>query len=380
MRGANVRITSIETRLYRFPPHRKITDAIQAFEDMEVVAATIRTDDGYEGMGFTYTIGRGGRATKHLLDTEIVPLVLGEDSFNIERIWEKVWWKLHWVGRQGIASLATSAVDIALWDLKARAFDQPLYKLLGGFRDRIPAYNTDSGWLNHTEDELVREAVGLVEQGFGGVKVKVGKDDRIEDVKRLRAVRKAVGDTVKIMVDANMRWTAAEAIARGKLFEEFDLYWYEEPIEADDVSAHALLRESVQTPIAVGESLYNRYAFKEYVAQQAASILQPDVGRVGGVTEWMRIANMAQSFNMPVAPHFLMELHVHLASAIPNALFVEHIPFLDRFLVHPLKVNQGFFEAPERPGHGVEFDEEKSRPYLMGVDTWSAGDFQTALA
>lgn len=365
-----MKISEVETRMYRFPPHRKITDAIQEFEKMEVVVAILRADDGSEGMGLTYTIGRGGRAIKTLLDSEMVPLVLGEDPFNIERIWEKIWWQLHWVGRQGIASLAMAAVDIALWDLKARALELPLYRLLGGFRDKIPAYNTDGGWLNHSKEELVREAVELVEQGFGGIKIKVGKESRAEDVDRIRAVRQAIGDSVKLMVDANMRWTAAEAIARGKLFEEFNLFWFEEPIEADDVAGHALLRQAVRVPIAVGESLYNRFAFKEYVAQNAASILQPDVARVGGVTEWMRIAQMAHAFNLSVAPHFLMELHVHLAAAVPNALFVEHIPFLDRFLRHPLRVVDGFFEVPQRPGHGIEFDDDKSQAYLVELHHW----------
>src|SRR5690606_25288571 len=151
------------------------------------------------------------------------------------------WWQLHWIGRQGIASLAQSALDVALWDLKARAVDLPLYRLLGGFRDKVPAYNTDGGWLNHSKSDLVKEGVSLVEQGFSGIKIKVGKEHCAEDVERIKAVREAIGDSVKLMVDANMRWTASEAIARSRAFEPFDLFWFEEPIEADDVGAHAAL-------------------------------------------------------------------------------------------------------------------------------------------
>jgi L-alanine-DL-glutamate epimerase-like enolase superfamily enzyme len=172
------------------------------------------------------------------------------------------------------------------------------------------------------------------------------------------------------MVDANLRWTAAEAIARAGLFEEFDLFWLEEPIEADDVLGHEKLRQSTKIPIALGESLYNRHVLKEYLARDAVSILQPDVGRVGGVTEWLRIANMANSFNVSVSPHFMMEMHIHLSCAVPNALWVEHIPFLNRFVVEPLRVEDGYAYPPQGPGHGVVFDAEKSRPHLVEQTTF----------
>ena len=222
-----MKITRIDTAFYRFPAHRKIVDAIQEFTHMEVITATVHTDEGSTGMGIGYTIGRGGKALKVFLDEEFVPLALGEDPNNIDRIWEKMWWGPHWVGRGGIASLAMCPIDIALWDLKAKRAGLPLYKLLGGFRDSMPVYDTDSGWLNHSQDEIIRESAERVEQGYTGVKIKVGKDNRSEDVARLRAVRKTVGPDIKIMTDANLRWTAAEAIARARLFEEFDLFWLE---------------------------------------------------------------------------------------------------------------------------------------------------------
>lgn len=365
-----MKICTVETRLYRFPPHRKIVDAIQEFTHMEVIAARLVTDEGASGTGYTYTIGRGGKATKVLLDTEIVPLILDEDPADIERLWEKVWWGLHWVGRQGVAQLALAAADIALWDLKARLCGLPLYRLLGGAHRQMPVYDTDCGWLHHTSQELVEETSRLVGQGFTGIKIKVGKENRSEDAARVRAVRKAIGPDTRLMVDANLRWSPAEAIARARMLEEFDLFWLEEPIEADDVLGHERLCRSTSIPVAVGESLYNRHAFKEYLGRNAAAILQPDVGRVGGITEWRRIAHLAQAFNVHVSPHFLMELHVHLSCAVPNALWVEHIPFLSRFVKEPLPVRSGFVTPPDRPGHGVEFDEEKCRPYLVEETSW----------
>ena len=161
-----MKITRIDTALYRFPPDRKIVDAIQQVESMEIIAATLHTDEGVSGLGFTYTIGRGGGATKKLLDDDLAPLLLGEDAADIERLWEKMWWALHWVGRQGLFSLAQSAVDMALWDLKAKRAGQPLFKCLGASRSRIPCYDTDGGWLNHTEEQLVDNSRRRREEGF----------------------------------------------------------------------------------------------------------------------------------------------------------------------------------------------------------------------
>ena len=364
-----MKINRIDTAYYRLPPHRRIVDAIQEIECLEVIVATVHTDSGTEGMGFTYTIGRGGRATKMLLDTEVVPLILGEDPRDTERLWEKMWWGLHWVGRHGLTLLCCSAIDIALWDLKAKLAGQPLYRFLGAARNRIPVYDTDCGWLNHSLEEIVREASRCIDRGIGGVKIKVGKESRSEDLSRVRAVRKAVGDDVKLMVDANLRWTAAEAIARSRLFEDLDLFWLEEPLDADDVLGHERLSQHTSIPIALGENLFNRHVFREYLARGAASILQPDVGRVG-ITEWLRIAAMAHSFNASVSPHLMMEVHVHLVCAAPNALFVERVPLLDRFVRHPLRIEGGYAFPPEEPGHGVAFDESKVSSYRMEKSSW----------
>ena len=177
-----MKITRVDTGLYRLPAHRKIVDAIQEFSSLEAVSATIYTEDDMVGFGFGYTIGRGGKAVKTLLDTEIVPLLLNEDASDVERLFDKVWWQLHWIGRQGLLPIAYAAADIALWDLKGIRAGQPLYKLLGAARERIPIYDTDGGWLNHSEDELVRNSAENMAKGFAGIKMKVGKPDRAEDV------------------------------------------------------------------------------------------------------------------------------------------------------------------------------------------------------
>ncbi|MCI0527278.1 MAG: mandelate racemase/muconate lactonizing enzyme family protein [Nitrospira sp.] len=359
-----MKITQVRSALYRIPPLRPRKDAIQTFSAMELLLAEVSTDEGVTGVGYSYTIGQGGKAAKMILDEDLIPLILGEDSSNIERIWQKMWWGIHAVVG-GISPVAIATIDIALWDLKAKRANLPLYKLLGGYRDQISVYNTEGGWLNMSLEEIKEEAVKAVEEGFPGIKLKVGKEDPLEDVKRVGEVRKLIGDSVKLMVDVNQRWTSTEAISRGKQLEEFNIFWLEEPLPHDDVSGHATLKAHLTVPIALGESLYTKQAFKAYLEQNAVSILQPDVGRVGGITEWMKIVALAEAWNLPVAPHFLMEIHFHLAAAIPHAMFVEYIPQLDPILEEPFKIKRGVFELPQVPGHGIRFDKDKLRAYQV---------------
>ena len=359
-----MRITRIDVNLYRIPPDRVRIDAIQEFAAMELPVVEVFTDEGLSGAGFTYTIGKGGRAVRRFIEDELVPLTLGEDPLCVERVWQRCWWGTHWVGRGGISTLAMAALDNALWDLKARYANLPLHKLLGGARDRMPVYCTDGGWLQLSEEELVDQSVHFLEQGFKAIKIKVGKPGAVEDIRRVRAVRKAIGDDAKLMVDANLVWTPYQAIAMARRLEEFNLFWLEEPCEADDVGGHARLARSTSIPIALGENLYNRYVFKEYIEQGAVGIIQADAARLG-ISEWLKIADMADSWNLSVSPHLVMELHLPLAASVHHSLFVEYVPYLDRVLEEPLVLKDGFFEVPQRPGLGVALDEERLKAYLV---------------
>ena len=330
-----MKIDAVEVALYGVPPHRTMRDSIQGVTQVQLVVARVRADQGAEGLEFSYTIGVGGSAAA---------------AFT----------------RGGLGAVGRAAVDVALWDLKARVAGLPLATLLGGARDRLPVYNTDVGWLNAPLEAMVDESVAAVERGFRGIKIKVGKPSPAEDVRRVAAVRQAIGPDVALMVDANQAWTAAEAISRGRRLEEFNLGWLEEPLPADDVGGHAQVRQALSMPLAIGETLYSSQTFREYAERGAVSIMQPDVGRVGGVTEWMRVANLASTYNMHVSPHYLMEIHLHLAAAVPNALWVEYIPPLDAVLSEPLQLVDGHFVVPDRPGHGVVFDWEKLGRYQMG--------------
>jgi L-alanine-DL-glutamate epimerase-like enolase superfamily enzyme len=220
----------------------------------------------------------------------------------------------------------------------------------------VPVYTTEGGWLQLPRDALVQQALEAAAQGFRGAKLKVGKPQLSEDVARLAAVREAVGGAFEIMVDANQCFTVAEAIRRARAFEPFGLAWLEEPLPAEDLAGHAELAAHTAIPIAVGESIYHPAHFREYLERDACTIVQPDVARIGGITPWLKVAHVAEAFNVAVCPHFLMELHASLTAAVPNAAWVEYIPQLDDVTSSRLAIADGCAVAPAAPGLGIDWD------------------------
>ncbi len=343
------------------------TDAIQAFVKQETIFVEIETSDGCRGLGYTYTIGTGGRAILAMLRTDLLHRLIGKDPRQIEAIWNELFWATHGTVVGAITSLALAAVDTALWDIKCQLARQPLWMLAGGARDRVPLYDTEGGWLQLSIEELVAGARQSVTNGWPGVKIKVGKADAQEDVERLTAVRQAIGPSTHLMVDANQSLTVAEAKRRARLFEPFDLFWFEEPLPAEDISGHVHLAASTSLPIAVGESIYSPSHFREYLAAGACGIVQVDVARIGGITPWLKTAHLAETFNVKVAPHFLMELHVSLAAAVPNALYVEHIPQLRRLTTRDITIEQGHAVPSNEPGLGIDWDEDALATMRIGI-------------
>jgi L-alanine-DL-glutamate epimerase-like enolase superfamily enzyme len=346
---ADAFVVDLEAEIVRF-------DAIQQFTKQETIFVQLETDDGFIGTGYSYTIGTGGRAVVALLREDLLHRLIGQDARQVESLWNTLFWATHGTAVGAITSLALAAVDTALWDLRCKAAGQPLWLLAGGFRERVPLYDTEGGWLNLDVDTIVDEAKKSVVKGWPGVKIKVGKPDPMEDVARLSAVREAIGPNIDLMIDANQSFTYAEAKRRARLFEHLNLFWFEEPMPAEDMSGHVQLAQSTSIPVAVGESIYALSHFREYLACGACGIVQVDVARIGGITPWLKTAHLAESFNVKVAPHFLMELHVSLAAAIPNALYVEHIPQLARLTHRGLEIIDGHAVAPGEPGIGIDWD------------------------
>ncbi|MGW4476914.1 mandelate racemase/muconate lactonizing enzyme family protein [Nonomuraea sp. NPDC004354] len=351
-------ITQATAVLADVPVETLRTDAIQTFLKQETIVVDIVTDDGAVGRGYSYTIGTGGTAVLALLRDNLLDRLIGRDSRDIEAIWRDLLFSTRATAVGALTSLALAAVDTALWDLRALRAGLPLWRLAGGFRDRVPLYDTEGGWLHLSPDELVKGALASKEAGWPGVKLKVGKPRPGEDLERLAAVRAAVGDDFDIMVDANQALTTADAIRRAKLFEQVGLGWFEEPVPADDITGHATLAAATSIPIAVGESLYSVSHFREYLAARAASVIQVDVARIGGITPWLKVAHTAEAFNVVVCPHFLMELHVSLVAAIPNGGYVEHIPQLRTLTRAEMQIADGHAIAPRTPGLGIDWNDD----------------------
>ncbi len=351
-------ITSVDIWLVDLPPPVPRSDAIQSFVTQETPIVRIACDDGGEGVGYSYTIGTGGSSVVALLRDHLAPRLIGRDPSMIEAIWRELMFATHATTVGAISSLALAAIDTALWDWRCRRDGQPLWLAAGGAKQRIPVYTTEGGWLHLSPDELVRQTLDAQQQGFKGAKIKVGKPHVSEDLARLRAVREAVGDGFEIMVDANQCFTLSEALRRAPRYAELGIAWFEEPLPADDIAGHARLAAASEVPIAVGESLYSPGQFAAYVQQGAASILQVDVARVGGITPWLKVAHLAEAHNLAVCPHFLMELHVSLCAAVPSAAWVEFIPQLDEITDSRLAIEDGFAVAPATPGLGITWRRE----------------------
>ncbi len=349
-------IVNAEVLMVDLVPKVTRTDAIQSFVSQETPILRLTDADGQIGTGYCYTIGSGGPAIVSLLRDTLLPLTIGREAEEIEAIWRDLLLATHATAVGPITSLALAAIDTALWDLRCLRAKLPLWQMAGGAKSTVPMYSTEGGWLHIPTEDLVTDALAMRERGFAGSKIKIGKPTLAEDRARLKAVRDAVGPTYQILVDANQSFTLAEARRRADMLATFDIGWFEEPLPADDVGAHVQLTAASLVPIAVGESLYSLSQFKDYLAMDACTIVQADVARVGGITPWLKIAHMAEAFNVAICPHFLMELHVSLTCAVPNAPMLEYIPQLDDITTSRLDIQNGQAHAPDAPGLGIAWD------------------------
>lgn len=364
-----MKITAITTTTLHIPQIASAQDAtmFRPSGGQTILFVQIKTDAGLEGLGMSEAT-----STRQVIERTLQPLLLGRDPLEHERLWEEMFWAVRSYGRKGLALCALSAIDIALWDLKGKIFDVPLYRLLGPYTDTVPVYGS-GGWTHLTESELVREQSSFVEQGFPRVKMKVGKDfgqAEAEDLHRVAAVRRALGDDVTLYLDANGGYRARQATVMARRFEQFNIAWLEEPVHADDLAGLAEVRRAGPLPVATGEHEYTKFGFKELLTQEAVDIVQPDVARVGGVTEWLKIAHLAAAFNLPVAPHAVSLVHLHLACCTPNLQVVEILGVqqeADRlwYTEIPEPVNGLWSPFPDRPGLGLTLNPDAVAQYAI---------------
>ncbi len=359
-----MKIERIETAYYRLPLEPMGDAGHGAIDTEELVTLTLHAE-GLEGHGYSYTIGRGGRAVRALIEEDIAPLLEGRDARDIRGLWDLMWRRLLYVGRGGLASFAIAAVDVALWDLYGVREEKPLYELIGAEAREIPAYGSGVD-LPKPLDELLRQTEGFLERGYPGVKVKIGRPDPKEDEERVGAVRELIGDDVDLMVDANMAWTTEEALERGRRLQRFGLYWYEEPTIPEDVAGHARLVGELEVPIAVGESLHSPHEFRRYVDERAADVLQIDPITNGGITASLEALEMADAAGLATSSHYTDELSAHLLCASNNPVYLEKHAFaLDPYLQEPQQVVNGHVRPTDTPGTGLRFDRQALEPYRV---------------
>ena len=334
-----------------------LTGRQKPMTEIAMLFVELRTSDGHEGLGLSYSKRAGGPG-QFAHAKEIAPALLGEDPNDIGRLWNKLCWAGASVGRSGLATQAIGAFDVALYDLKARRAGLSLAKLLGAYRDSVACYNTSGGFLHTPLDQLLVNAAASIERGIGGIKLKVGQPDRALDIRRVEAVRKHLGEHVSIMVDANQQWDRPTAQRMCRTFEEFNLVWIEEPLDAYDHEGHAALAAQFDTPIATGEMLTSALEHAELIRHRAADVLMPDAPRVGGITPFLKIAGQAEQAGLMLGPHFAMELHVHLAAAYPTEPWVEHFDWLEPLFNERLEIQGGRMRVPTRPGLGLSLSEQ----------------------
>ena len=365
-----MKITDMRIETYRWPRAKPIRNGMYVYTHAGLNVVRLETDEGLTGLGLGGGVTEGDDIIRSIAE-HFKPVVVGRDPFDNERIWDDMW-QPKLVGRRGITTRVISAIDIALWDIKGKVAVRPLYKLLGGFTDTVPVYIA-GGYYEEGKglEELAAEMEESVAMGAQAIKMKIGGAPINEDVERVRVVREAVGPDVKLMIDANCAYRYYEAIEIARKVEPYDVFWFEEPVNPDDYEGHKLISRATTVPIATGENEYTRYGFRDLIKDRSVAILQPDALITGGITEFMKIAALAQAHDLPVAPHGNQDVHVHLVAAIPNGLTVEYYrattdPMWGKMFNQTLMLDNGALHPPDRPGHGIELNEEALTPYRTG--------------
>jgi len=359
-------INNIETRLFHVPLAEVLSDAKHGdHTHFELVTTTIRTTDGQEGTGYTYTGGKGGHAIRAMIEHDLAPMLSGSDAREVEALNEAMYWHVHYVGRGGIASFAISALDIALWDLRGKARGEPLSVMAGGAGKTCNAYAGGID-LGFSLEKLKSNVEGYLAQGFDAVKIKVGLPDLSEDVTRVAAIRNLIGPDRKLMVDANYGLSVEQAIAAAQAFMPYDLTWFEEPVIPDDYDGFRRIAEETGIPLAMGENLHTIEEFGEAFARSRLSFIQPDSGNCGGITAWMKVAGMAREHGIPCCTHGMQELNVSLISGNGDGGWLEIHSFpIDEYATHTLVIENARAIAPEAPGTGVTFNWQKLSAFAI---------------
>ncbi|WHS60360.1 mandelate racemase/muconate lactonizing enzyme family protein [Pseudomonas sp. G2-4] len=333
-----------------------LTGRQKPMTEIAILFVEIETKDGHRGLGFSYSKRAGGPG-QFAHAQEVAPSLIGENPSDISKLWEKLCWAGASVGRSGLATQAIGAFDVALWDLKAKRANLSLARLLGAHRDSVQCYNTSGGFLHTPLDQLMINTDLSRDKGIGGIKLKVGQPDQALDLHRVRTIRKHLGDDFPLMVDANQQWDRPNAQRMCRQLEQYNLVWIEEPLDCYDAEGHAALAREFDTPIATGEMLTSVAEHWEFIKLRAADYLMPDAPRVGGITPYLKVQALAEQAGLMIAPHFAMELHIHLAATYSREPWVEHFEWLEPLFNERMQTRNGRMLVPTQPGLGLSLSE-----------------------
>jgi L-alanine-DL-glutamate epimerase-like enolase superfamily enzyme len=353
-----MKVTSVETRPMLMRLEEPIGSALGTIDSVGCILVSVRTEEGVTGENLIFTLNnRRTRVLRQMID-ELADLVVGRDAGHIANFWARAWKDINFLGHKGVSVAGISAIDGALWDALGKTCGQPLYRLLGGAKDRVPVYHSGGLWLSRSIDELVAEAQSFVAAGFTAVKMRLGLADPNADIARVRAVRQAIGPQVRLIADANQGLNEVQAIRLGRRLEEYDLTWFEEPLPAWDLDGLARVAATLDTPIASGETEYTRYGFRRMIELRSADILMPDLQRVGGVSEFMRVGHLAESYDVGVSSHLFPETSIQVLGGLSNSVYLEYMPWFSPLYNEALTFVEGQALVPERPGWGFTFNQD----------------------
>lgn len=353
-----MKVTRVQARPVVVPLAEPIGSALGQIRAFGCILVSVETDAGIVGENLVFTLNDRRTRVLQAMVEDLADLVVGWDAGHIAGFWARAWKDINFLGHQGVTVVGISALDGALWDALGKASGLPLYRLLGGARDRVPAYHSGGLWLSSSTEELVAEARSFSAQGFKAMKMRLGLPDPMADIARVRAVREAIGPEIKLMADANQGLNEAQAIRLGRRLEDYDLTWFEEPLPAWDLEGLARVSATLDTPIASGETEYTRYGFRQMLDLRSADVLMPDLQRVGGVSEFMRVGHMAQSHDVPISSHLFPETSIQVLGALSNAVYLEYMPWFSKLYNEELVFEDGHALVPERPGWGFTFNQD----------------------
>jgi L-alanine-DL-glutamate epimerase-like enolase superfamily enzyme len=360
-----LKITGLRTARVDLPLREPFVTSLHDIRSIGCLLVYLNTDDGVTGESYMWLSSAGRLPVLDAMVKSLADLVVGRDPSDVRAIWQDMWDAVELLDRRGVTMFGISAIDTACWDLMGKAREAPVHRLLGTVRDRVPVYADGGLFTSMTIAELVTQANGFLDKGFRAMKMRIGPPSLAETEQRVAAIREAIGPDVALMADVNQGLNVADAIRLGRALEPYKLAWLEEPIPGHDIAGAARVAAEIDTPVALGQSIYNRYGFAEVMEREAAGVLMPDLQRVGGISEFIKVAHMAEALDLPVTPHLFTEQCLQLCAVLPNCFYAEHISWFETLFAEPLEMEDGCLLVPDRPGLGFTFDPDAVARYRV---------------